>query len=88
MATTIRAVFDGEVFRLEDAGGLRPGATYVITVEREAPAEAEAGTPAEDAAEAPYALAEIRRMAVDMGVDDLASRHDWYAHGRWPDDAP
>lgn len=85
MATTIRAVFDGEVFRPEEPLGLQPETVYVITVE-EAPTETEIEP--EPELEAPYALAEIRRMAIDMGVDDLASRHDWYAHGRLPDDVP
>jgi hypothetical protein len=83
MATTIRAVFDGEVFRLEDAGGLRPGVTYVITVE-EAPAEGEEGAESEEV----YPLTRLREMATDLGIDDFASRHDWYAHGRLPDDDP
>ena len=24
-------------------------------------------------------------MATDMGVDDMSTRHDWYAHG-WDDE--
>jgi excisionase family DNA binding protein len=40
----------------------------------------------------PYALTTIRDLATDMGVDDLAARHTYYAHG-WivaadTDDAP
>ena len=34
----------------------------------------------------PYPLTTIRNLATDMGVDDLAARHDYYAHG-WADDA-
>lgn len=82
MATTmtVRAVFDGEVLRPEEPLGLRPETTYLITVEVEPAMETQ------DEAEPPYALAEIGRLAMDMGVDDLAERHDWYAHGRLPDD--
>jgi hypothetical protein len=93
MATTIRAVFDGEVLHLEDADGLRPGVTYLVTVQAEAPGETTAETTAARIAEAepdseePYVLTTLREMALDMGVDDLASNHDWYAHGRLPDDA-
>ena len=82
MATTIRAVFDGEVLRPEQPLKLRPAVTYVITIEGEAAAEGE-GEPEE-----PYALTEIGRLAVDMGVEDVAARHDWYAQGRLPADGP
>ena len=84
MATTmtVRAVFDGEVLRPEEPLPLRPATTYVVTV------EVEPATEGEDGNEPPYALAEIGRLAMDMGVDDLAERHDWYAHGRLPDDEP
>jgi excisionase family DNA binding protein len=32
-----------------------------------------------------YPLTLIRQLATDMGVDDLADRHDAYAHGRIDD---
>lgn len=80
MATTIRAVFDGEVLRPEEPLDLRPTATYVVPVEGEAPAASES--------EEEYPLIALGRMAMDMGVDDLASNHDWYAHGRLRDDTP
>lgn len=88
MATTmtVRAVFDGEVLRPEEPLGLQPEMTYVVTVDVEPVAEGEVGARAEP--NAPFALSEIRRMAVNMGVDDLAERHDWYAHGRLPDETP
>ncbi|MDP9364880.1 MAG: hypothetical protein M3Q10_11775 [Chloroflexota bacterium] len=86
MATTFRAVFDGEVLRPEEPLALQPDATYVVTVEAEQPTVGE--DEAEGEASAPYALSEIRRMAIHMGVDDLSTRHDWYAHGRLPDEAP
>ncbi len=84
MATTFRAVFDGEVLRPEEPLPLRADTTYVITVNGEAPAAA--STEAEAEPEEPYALAEIGRLAVDMGIEDFAERHDWYIHGRLPDD--
>jgi hypothetical protein len=86
-------VFDGEVLRPEVPLPLRPAATYVITVEvepatvGESEGEAEAEPAAPEPA-VPFALTEIRRMAVNMGVTDLAERHDWYAHGRLPDETP
>ncbi len=86
MATTIRAVFDGEVLRPEEPLPLRAGATYVVTVAVDASDDVAAE--GETESEAPYALAEIGRMAIDMGIEDLAARHDWYAHGRLPDDDP
>ena len=36
--------------------------------------------------EEPYPLTQIRMLAVDMGVTDLSTRHDWYARGRVDDD--
>lgn len=79
MATSVRALFDGEVLRLQQPTDLRRNTTYVITIEEEVPTEA--GSPVEE----PYALTEIGRLATDMGVTDLAARHDWYAHGRLED---
>ena len=35
--------------------------------------------------EPPY-LTQIRDIATDVGVDDLSTRHDWYAHGRRDDE--
>lgn len=84
MATTIRAVFDGEVLHPEDAAELQLGVTYVVI--REVDALDEAADDAEPGSEEPYALAEIGRLAVDMGIEDFAARHDWYIHGTPPDD--
>lgn len=73
MATTIRAVFDGEALRPEQPLDLQPNATYVVTIEP--------GPVAAEEPEAPYPLAAIAHMAIDMGATDLSARHDWYAHG-------
>ena len=43
MAETVRAVFDGEVLRPEQPVDLQPNTTYVLTIEREAGAEAVPG---------------------------------------------
>lgn len=76
MGKTVRAVFDGEVLRPEVPVDLQPNTTYLVSIEGEAPIHDET------AVESPYPLTEIRRMAVDMGVTDLAKHHDWYAHSR------
>ena len=81
MAQAVRAVFDGQVLRPEQPIDLEPGTTYVVTIEGEAPADD--GPPAEAV---PYPLTEIARLAVDMGVADLAARHHQYAHDGAPDD--
>lgn len=85
---TVRAVFDGEVLRPEEPLPLRPATTYVVTVEVEPATEGEGKT--DDGVETgePYVLTKLGLLAMDMGVDDLAERHDWYAHGRLPDDEP
>lgn len=77
MTMTIQAVFDGEVFRPKDPVSLPLNVTYTITV------EADSGVAANDDDEHP--LTRIGRLETDMGVTDLASNHDWYAHRRIPD---
>jgi len=78
MVKTVRAVFDGEVLRPEEPVDLQLNATYVISIEDETPTRGEVE-------EGVYPLTAIRRLAVDMGVSDLSTRHDWYAHGRIDD---
>jgi hypothetical protein len=75
MKMRVRAVFDGEVLRLEQPANLQPNTTYIVTVEDDT------NVP-ECGAQEIYPLTEIAQMAVDMGVTDLSTRHDWYAHGR------
>jgi hypothetical protein len=75
MATTVKAVFDGSVLRPEQPVNLRPNARYLITVE-------ELKEPKEVAATALHPLTQILALATDMGVTDLAERHDRYAHGK------
>ena len=75
MTTTVRAVFDGHVFRPDEPVPLEPNARYVLTVEREG---APAGADGQDGAGA-YPLSALGALATDMGVTDLAARHDWYA---------
>lgn len=85
MLTTIRARFDGEVFRPEQPVELRADTSYVLIIaEDRAVAEGAVANMDEDAAgaEAEYPLTQLGRLATDMGVDDLAARHDWYAHGK------
>ena len=79
MAKMLRAVFDGEVLRPEEPVDLKPDTRYVVTIEQEEEGEetGEAGD---------YPLTKIGRLATDMGVTDLSTRHSWYAHGRLEDD--
>jgi hypothetical protein len=79
MGQTVRAVFDGEVLRPEQPLDLERNTTYMVTIEREAPREA-------DAEAEVYPLTAIGRLATDMGVADLAAHHDRYAHGRLADE--
>jgi hypothetical protein len=72
------AVFDGQALRPEEPVDLTPHTRYLLTVEQEV---TEVGT--HDCAG--YPLTEILKLATDMGVTDLSSRHSWYAHGRLPD---
>lgn len=77
MTTTVRVLFDGDVLRPEQPLDLRPHTVYVATIEHEAPTAA----PEQDDADYVHPLTRIRRLAVDMGVDDLSINHDHYAHG-------
>ncbi|MBI4530765.1 MAG: DUF104 domain-containing protein, partial [Candidatus Latescibacteria bacterium] len=74
MIKTLYAVFDGEVLRPEAPVDLKSNTRYVITIERE-DKETEIGEIET------HPLTEILRLATDMGVTDLSTRHDWYAHG-------
>jgi hypothetical protein len=75
MTTTVRAVFDGHVFRPDEPVPLEPNARYVLTVEPEgASAEADGS-----AGQEVYPLSALGALSTDMGVTDLAARHDWHA---------
>ena len=80
MAATVRATFDGEVLRPEHPVDLEPNTTYVVTIEHEESAE-------EVTAEGTYPLSEIGRLAVDMGITDLAAHHDRYTRPRVADES-
>ena len=73
----LRAVFDGEVLRPERQLNLQPNTTYVVILE-------EASDERLDE-QLTYPLTEIGRLATDMGVTDLSTAHDRYAHGPIPD---
>lgn len=74
MTKTIRAVFDGETLRPTQPVDLRANHVYVLTVEAES---SDRSAPDEDI----YPLTAIGQLSADMGVADLAERHNHYAHG-------
>lgn len=78
MTKSLHAVFDGKVLKPEKPVDLEMGKRYVLTVERMI-----AKTPREDSR---HPLTQILEIATDMGVDDLSTRHDWYAHGKRDDE--
>jgi predicted DNA-binding antitoxin AbrB/MazE fold protein len=75
MIKTLHAIFDGQVLRPERSVDLDPGKRYVLTVVRTIETKA-------PRKETLYPLTQILDIATDVGVDDLSTRHDWYAHGR------
>jgi len=79
MTKTLHAIFDGKVLRPEGSIDLEVGKRYALTVERTIETKALGEEP-------PYPLTQILEFATDMGVDDLSTRHDWYAHGRREDE--
>ena len=74
MALTLHAVFDGQVLRPEESLSLEQNRRYLVTVEEDsgstAPGQEEQGG---------YPLSALLRAAADLGVTDLAERHDDYA---------
>lgn len=75
MSTILHAVYDGEVLRPEEKVDLQPNTRYLIVVEA-------AQTPLQTADEATHPLTKLLELATDMGVTDLATNHDRYAHGK------
>ena len=76
---TLNAIFDGEVLKPEGSVDLEVGKRYVLTIGRTIETKAQREEP-------PYPLTQILELATDMGVDDLSTRHDWYAHGKRDDE--
>ncbi len=75
MAKILKAFFDGTVLRPDEPADLKPNTRYVLTIEP----EDEHGRKGQDTI---HPLTAIGKLATDMGVTDLSSRHDFYAHGR------
>ncbi|HWZ34497.1 MAG TPA: hypothetical protein VNX18_24330 [Bryobacteraceae bacterium] len=65
MARTLHAVFDGRALQPEESAGLEPNRRYLLTVE--------------DAEQDVHPLATLVNISADLGVPDLAERHDDYA---------
>lgn len=78
MSKTLHAIYDGEVLRPEEETDLQPNTRYRITVEEE-----DNGKDA--ASNTVYPLTALLGLAADIGVTDLATRHDQYAHDKLED---
>jgi hypothetical protein len=66
----IHAIFDGRVLHPEETSSLEANKRYLLTIEDDSGAKAE---PSE------HVLIRLAEMAADLGVGDLAERHDDYA---------
>jgi len=73
--TRIAATFDGHVLHPEDSRDLQPNKRYLLTVEEVPPPRDESGQPS-------HPLTLLLAQAADLGIADLAERHDDYAHRR------
>ncbi|MDT5123655.1 MAG: hypothetical protein QOC96_3137 [Acidobacteriota bacterium] len=80
MSKTLHVLYDGEVLRPEEKSDLQPNTRYRVTIEE----EENNGETAESSA-SDYPLTMLLDVATDMGVADLASRHDRYAHSALED---
>ncbi len=69
MSTTLHAIFDGEVLRLEEKAELELNARYKIILERESEKEKDDE----------YPLTALLNLSTDMGVEDLAANHNKHA---------
>jgi hypothetical protein len=78
MSQTVHAIYDGEVLRPEESVDLEPNTRCLLVI------ESEEGN-GEVSPETPYPLSVLWDLATDMGVTDLAERHDFYAHGKIED---
>ncbi|MGO9971099.1 MAG: hypothetical protein ACLPY2_27885 [Bryobacteraceae bacterium] len=76
MSHIIHSVFDGEVLRPEESLRLKANTRYKVTVEEE-----DNGPDAQVDGD-PYPSTALLALAEDLGVTDLAERHDFYAHHR------
>lgn len=79
MIKTLHAIYDGKVLRPEGSVDLDVGKRYVLIVERTIETKNKRKEPS-------YPLTQILDIATDVGVDDLSTKHDWYAHGKRDDE--
>jgi hypothetical protein len=73
---TIRAVFDGSVLRPDEPLRLQPNKHYLLTVEEDA------GRAPSRTDQSAHPLSILLGFATDLGLSDLAERHDDYARER------
>lgn len=78
MSKTLHVIYDGEVLHPEGKSDLQPNTRYRVTIEE----EENNGGALENTA---YPLTMLLDVATDMGVADLAARHDQYAHSALED---
>ena len=67
--TRIHAIFDGHVLQPEESCALEANKRYLLTVEDE---------PVRETDPSDHLLLKLAAMATDLGVVDLAERHDYY----------
>ena len=68
MQTTIHATFDGKVFKPEENVSFPPHTRFILKIE--------------PTSEEEHPLTKILQLAVDMGINDFAEKHQQYAHGQ------
>ncbi len=73
MVKRVSAIFDGKALLPDEPVDLKPNTRVVLTIES---ADGDQASEAGD-----YPLTRIGRLATDMGVTDLSTRHGEYAHG-------
>jgi hypothetical protein len=66
----IHATFDGNVLRPEEPLLLEPSKRYLLTIEEDSEGQPTAPQ---------HVLSRLAEMTTDLGVTDLAERHDDYA---------
>ncbi|HQU85451.1 MAG TPA: hypothetical protein PKY59_20080 [Pyrinomonadaceae bacterium] len=85
MQTEVQEIYTKNILPLPDRAKLEIAALILEDVTGKTANGKNTAEPEITTDEPVYALTLIANLAIDVGVDDLAERHDFYAHGRLED---
>lgn len=85
MQTEVQEIYTKNILPLPDRAKLEIAALILEDVTGKTANGKNTVEPEITTVEPVHALTLIANLAVDVGVDDLAERHDFYAHGKLED---